>query len=173
VLLSVVFLGFSIWAAVVAAAADLREAPGWLGIALLHAGVAIAMFRFGVWPALMVTEHGLLVRNPLRSYRVPWNDVERMEPGYQGIRIVRKNASPVIAMAVQKSNWATARRRWTRADRVIASLVEARARSTGVPDRSIEPTAERRDALSTVARRAIVAGFASLIIWTIARIMLA
>jgi hypothetical protein len=70
------------------------------------------------------------------------------------------------------SSLGQSRRSWTRADRVITSLVEARARATGASDRSIEPTAQRRDALSTAARRAIVAGSASLIMWTIARIVL-
>lgn len=171
VLLSVTFIGFGLAFAVIAAAAEGAEILAWLVLALIFAASGVGMFRVVVWPALTATPDGLVIQNPIRSHVVPWDDIERLEPGYHGILVVRRHARPVIAVAVQKSNMATASGATTRADRVIATLAAIAARHEDTGDRQFLPSPERRAALASSARRYIVVGTGSIVVWVIVRLV--
>lgn len=138
---------------------------------LVFVACGVGMLRVGVWPALIATLDGLVIRNPIRWHVVPWEDVERLDPGYYGIVVVRRRARPVIAVAVQKSNVATASRATTRADRVIATLEAIAARSEGTGDRQLVPSPERRAVLASSALRFIVVGTGGIVVWTVIRLV--
>jgi hypothetical protein len=144
-----------------------------LVLAVMFVGVGVGMFRVGVWPALIATSDGLVIRNPVRRHVVAWEDIERLEPGYYGIVIFRRHGRPVIAVAVQKSNVASATGVIARADRVIAKLEAIAAQSGTTGDRQLAPSVERRGVLASSARRLIATGTGGIVVWTVIRIVLA
>jgi hypothetical protein len=103
---------------------------GHAGIGLLLALiecplVAVGLWRGGVRASLTLTEQELLIKNPIRTYRVPLIDVTSATPGYSGIVITTSSDENVCAWAVQKSNIADWSGWRTRADDVAAVISEA------------------------------------------------
>lgn len=97
-------------------------------VAAMTSAGAVGFWLAATRPALTASDDGVTVRGALTTTQVGWTDVIRCVPGYSGIAIVRRDGSVITANAVQKSNYAQAAGRRTRADEV-AKAIEARARS--------------------------------------------
>ena len=80
------------------------------------------VWLFAFRPRLALEGEEVVIRNPLRSWRVPAADIESVWPGYSGIELRRRDGSKITAWAVQKSNLAHASRRRTRADGVAEQV---------------------------------------------------
>lgn len=101
----------------------------WSGWTLLSIpfflGPAILLWRYGVTPYVEERDDGLYVRNPFRQSMIPWERIEGCEPGYFGLTIHMRGGEPIVAVAVQKSNFAAWLKRSTRAD-ALCERVEKR-----------------------------------------------
>ncbi|WP_328472029.1 hypothetical protein OHA21_08795 [Actinoplanes sp. NBC_00393] len=86
-----------------------------------------------VWPAVILTDTEVVVRNPWGVRRIPLSDVESAGAGYSGLTIRRHSGGSVTAWALQKSNAAKWTNRTTRADEAAAAIQAA-------ADRAAEPT---------------------------------
>ena len=91
--------------------------------AFLAGSAVIALlygWRFGLHPSVRADQSGVTVRNPRRKVRFAWSDITVLAPGENGL-LIASEADHVEAWCVQKSRWATKRRRHTRADRIPTS----------------------------------------------------
>jgi hypothetical protein len=104
---------------------------GLLGATEPHVGVGVgaillisglALQRFTLYPSLEATRSGLVVRNPISTKTVAWDDIKRISPGYGGLQIEVDGESLVTVWYVQKNNWDIARGNRTRADEVTDEL---------------------------------------------------
>lgn len=86
-------------------------------------GALAAWWRFSLYPAVILTETELIVRNPYGQRRVALPDVVDAAPGYGGLTVTTSTGEHVVAWAVQKSNLATWTGRRTRADEVAEAIV--------------------------------------------------
>ena len=88
-------------------------------------------FVFTVRPRVCIGDEHVVVRNPLWTVRVPFDEVADAEPGYFGVTVRRHEKRPVTAWAVQQANAAqgTETRAWqlARAIRAVATSPEPRA----------------------------------------------
>ncbi len=109
--------------------------PG--GIVAIAAGFALLILplaALGFWCAvrharLQVTadSDGLIVRNPWRSYYVPWREVAAIKP------IITESKTPYLVPGVRRKTHVKAIRLWALAsptDRIIFKASEARPRAT-------------------------------------------
>jgi hypothetical protein len=100
------------------------------GFVLVGAALA-GWFLFAWRPEVRLTGRTLVVRNPLKSYRVPLERLESASGGYAGLRLFTLDGR-IDAWAVQKTNFSPWLSRTTRADDVAAAILrrrdEARAR---------------------------------------------
>ncbi|HEY0117952.1 MAG TPA: hypothetical protein VGC04_04145 [Cellulomonas sp.] len=116
--------------------------------AALAALIVVMLWRSAIHPSAEATEHSLVVRNPLQTVTICWDDVVDATAGYYGVTVRQRGGRPTTIWAVQKSNIITWRRRRARADEVastIRNLATARATAGGA---ALDPTARltsRRD----------------------------
>ena len=89
----------------------------------LTVAVVLYAWRFGLHPRISADERGIAVVNPFRRNRFEWDEVSVVFPGENGL-VVASQRARVEAWCVQKSNTATRRGRYTRADAVAADLLE-------------------------------------------------
>lgn len=80
-------------------------------------------WRFGLHPQLRVDRDTLEVVNPFRRHRFEWADVAVIAPGENGL-VVASEDDVAEVWCVQKSNYASRRGRFTRADRVAHELLD-------------------------------------------------
>jgi len=118
--------GLSTAMLVAVAIASLVEvwAPVGLLLTALLLGIAAYVWRVLVTPYIALTATHVVVQNEMRQIRVPRQEVETIEPGPEGLRVVGRDID-VLAIAVCKSDlpsWARAR---GRADRIAAELLTA------------------------------------------------
>ena len=73
-------------------------------------------------PALTLTGEEVIVRNPVRTTRVPLADIADARPGRRGVTIRTCDDREVAAWAVQKSTLARWSGRDTRADQVAEAI---------------------------------------------------
>ncbi|MET0491724.1 MAG: PH domain-containing protein [Actinoplanes sp.] len=73
-------------------------------------------------PALTLTGEEVIVRNPVRTTRVPLADIAEVRPGRRGVTIRTTDDRKVSAWAVQRSNLARWTGRDTRADQVTEAI---------------------------------------------------
>ncbi len=101
------------------------EGDLWLPtlLGLLTLLTLLYAWRFGLHPMLRATDAEVVVRNPFRTYRFPWEDITLVVPGENGV-VIGTEDTQVEAWCVQKSNHATKRGRRTRADRVVSELLD-------------------------------------------------
>lgn len=91
---------------------------------------AVAMWRCGLHARIEATPEGLVVRNPVRTRRVPWAEVVDVQPSYSGLDITG-SAGTVTAWAVQQANISEWLRRRSRSVVVAEQILElARAHQT-------------------------------------------
>ena len=81
------------------------------------------VWRFGFHPRLRVSDQTVEIVNPFRRYIFEWDDVTVIAPGENGMLIGTVDES-AEAWCVQKSNVASRRGRFTRADRVADELLD-------------------------------------------------
>jgi len=151
--------------------------PGVVLLTLVLGGVsatvALIVRLMGVRPCIRADATGLRIVNPFKEYTVPWGDIEHIAPGYSGLMIRRRTAGPVCAWAVQKSNYAAARNREVRADRIASELAELVAATSHTEHAStIVPSQSERIVLSRSARKTITAGLGSLVVVAALRLLL-
>ncbi len=95
--------------------------PG--GLVVLTVLALVYAWRFGLHPRLQATERGVVVTNPFRRHTFEWDEITLIAPGENGL-IVGSQEAYAEAWAVQKSNFAARRGRFTRADRVATELLD-------------------------------------------------
>ncbi|MBA8795864.1 ribosomal protein S18 acetylase RimI-like enzyme [Friedmanniella endophytica] len=101
---------------------SLREhlAVPLLLLVLTVAGLLYA-WRFGLHPRITADDEQLVVRNPFRTHRLPWDQISLVIPGGNGL-VVAGPETTVEAWCVQKSTRAQATGRRTRADAVADAI---------------------------------------------------
>jgi hypothetical protein len=98
------------------------------GLVVLVLGAVIA-WLFVFWPAVIVTETEVIVRNPWGVQRVPLGDIVGTGGAYAGLSIQRRSGGTVAAWAVQKSNAAKWSGKASRADEAAAAVMAAARRA--------------------------------------------
>ncbi|MEV4533118.1 PH domain-containing protein [Asanoa sp. NPDC049518] len=124
----IVFMAFGLWVMVRAVLAGSR---GGYDLGIVYGfgfGLAAVLvpLLFALRPAVTLTGTEVLVRNPLRTRRVPLAEITDAKTGYGGLRIETRDGRAVTAWAVQKSNVASWSGKHTRADDV-ADTIRAQA----------------------------------------------
>lgn len=100
-------------------------------LALLLTAVGLVFFWcLGVRPEVWVTETAVLVRNPYRSYRIEFDDIERVYQGVWGVATIKwsRRRMPIRVFAVQTTNWRQMLRRRSCVDDFIDTLQRVTAR---------------------------------------------
>jgi ribosomal protein S18 acetylase RimI-like enzyme len=92
-------------------------------LAVLTLATVVYAWRFGLHPLLRVTETEVVVRNPFRTIRLPWEDITLVVPGENGL-VIGTEDDQVEAWCIQKSRTATRKGRRTRSDRIVAELMD-------------------------------------------------
>ena len=97
----------------------------WLPLLLcvLTLLTVVYAWRFGLHPSLRATDEGVTIRNPFRTRTFPWEDITLVAAGLNGL-VIGSEDEEVEAWCIQKSSYATRRGRRTRADRVVAELLD-------------------------------------------------
>jgi ribosomal protein S18 acetylase RimI-like enzyme len=80
-------------------------------------------WRFGLHPLLRATDEGVVIRNPFRTQQFLWEDITLVAAGLDGL-VIGTEDEEAEAWCIQKSSYATKRGRRTRADRVVAELLD-------------------------------------------------
>ena len=93
------------------------------GLVVLTVLALVYAWRFGLHPRLQATDAGVVVTNPFRRQTFAWDEITLIAPGENGL-VVGSQESFAEAWAVQKSNYAARRGRFTRADRVAHELLD-------------------------------------------------
>lgn len=109
---------------------------------------AVACWRAAIHPSVEANEHGLVVRNPMETQTISWDDVVDATAGFDGVTVRLRSGRATTIWAVQKSNLSTWRRRRTRADEVASTILRLAAAhaATGVEaPASAAHSAIRRD----------------------------
>lgn len=121
--------------------------------------VALTLWRAGIHPSVTATDVGVVIRNPLETVTVPWDDLVQAQAGHAGVTISRLSAPPATIWAVQKANLSAWRGTQTRADAVAATiqaLASARCVNAEGKRPTSRPIARRRpepsDAVQTPLR---------------------
>jgi hypothetical protein len=91
---------------------------------VLVIGIATA-WQFALWPAVILTETEVIVRNPWGTRHVPLGDIVGTGGAYAGLSIQRRSGETLAAWAVQKSNAAKWSGKSSRADRAAAAILTA------------------------------------------------
>ncbi len=100
----------------------LVQGNGFLDLVILLTIAAGLVWRFAYHPRISITGDDLVVRNPLRTRRIPVAEVTDVQPGYSGLQFSQLSGPNVVGWAVQKTNVAQWLRRETRADRIAAEV---------------------------------------------------
>lgn len=112
-------------------ATDTSNLPG----AIVVVGVvSLFSWRGVLAPYIEVTKAALVVRNPLRRWVIPWEEIVDVRPGYSGLTIQRVTKSPIVAWAVQKMNISVWLGWRTRADDVSEAINDYRQQRVRHPD---------------------------------------
>lgn len=91
------------------------------GLALL---VTLSVWRWYMVPYVAVTPEALVVRGVFSRRTVDYDAIRRARPGLYGVRIETTDQGSVTAWAVQKSKFAEWTHRHTRADDVVAEIMD-------------------------------------------------
>ncbi len=89
----------------------------------LTVAVVLYAWRFGLHPRIVADDREVTVVNPFRKNRFGWDELRVVFPGQNGL-VIASARTRTEAWCVQKSNTATRRGRYTRADAVAADLLE-------------------------------------------------
>ena len=147
-----------------------------LAALLVVAGIAApfgwAFYRVTIVPAIIATRQDLLIINPYKRYTVSWSEIERIVPGYYGLRISRRGAADVVAWAVQKSNWAQWRGKHVRADEVAHALALQAAAATNSISEAFELSPSEEMVTRRATGRAMAFGATLILVTAVIRIML-
>ncbi len=103
---------------------------------------------------------------------IRWSEIERIVPGYYGLRISRRDGPDVVAWAVQKSNWAQWRGKRVRADEIAHALALRAAAATESSSESFELNPSEREATGKATGRVMLVGLALIVVTAVIRIML-
>jgi ribosomal protein S18 acetylase RimI-like enzyme len=97
----------------------------WLPVLLcvLTLLTVVYAWRFGLHPSLRTDDEGVTIRNPFRTRTFPWEDITLVAAGLNGL-VIGSEDDEVEAWCIQKSSYATRRGRRTRADRIVAELLD-------------------------------------------------
>lgn len=110
--------------ALIAAVLTYRHGESWpVPLVLMVIGIASLVYawRFGFHPRLVAGDD-LVVRNPVRTTRIPWPEVVGAHPGENGLVIERTGGTTVEAWCVQTSRRDQQRGRAGRAEAIGAEL---------------------------------------------------
>jgi hypothetical protein len=171
------FIGVSV-SAILGVCIAAIVAPHSVPISAVLVVVGIAMvfawlyYRATIVPTLICTSHSLTVINPWSRRVISLFEIDKIVPGYSGLRIHLKNDSVINAWAVQKSNWAQWRAKRGRADDVAHVLAVRIAAATGSQTESIEPTIDERRTMSKSAGTTMAIGLIGLVVYAVVRIAL-
>lgn len=86
--------------------------------------VGLAVWRWYMVPYVAVTSDGVVVRGVFARRTVDYDAIRLARPGLYGVRIETTDQGTVTAWAVQKSKFAEWTHRRTRADGVVAAIME-------------------------------------------------
>jgi len=114
--------------------------PVWLLVGLISVGPFAAIVTLQVLrPRIEASPEGLMIRNPLRSYVVRWEEIRGVVPGYWGLQVELSDGTVRAAFAAQKSNWSSWRHRFTRANEIAAEILRRAALAQGGDVKAVEP----------------------------------
>ena len=102
-----------------------REGSPWIpgGLGLLALAALVYTWRFALYPRLRADQDRVEVRNPFSRRSFPWSDITVIAPGENGL-VVGTEEVVTQAWCIQKSNGASRRGRFTRADAVAHELID-------------------------------------------------
>jgi Bacterial PH domain len=86
--------------------------------------VVLSVWRWYVIPYVAVTPDAVVVRGVFSQHTVDYDAIRRARPGLYGVRIETMDQGAVTAWAVQKSKFAEWTHRHTRADDVVAQIMD-------------------------------------------------
>ena len=95
-------IGIAFWIAVVLDPYPGQTRSDNLVGSAVFLGFALIAWRFGIYPRLIATNWGLIVRNPVFSRHVPWSQVVDVSPGQSGLFIERARGMAVSAWFAQQ-----------------------------------------------------------------------
>lgn len=106
-------------------------------------------WRFGLHPALVSTRNSVIIKNPLRTTAVEWQDITLITPGENGL-LIGTDDDQFEAWCIQKSNHAAKHGKLTRADKITTELLDhldrylppVRDEETGILIRRARPDEE-------------------------------
>ncbi len=85
----------------------------------------IIFSSMGIRPLIVATPRFLIVRNPLKTYRIPWSEIKGFQAEMRVI-VELNNGSEVSCLAVNRTNLARMLNRRSHVDNVVADLEELR-----------------------------------------------
>jgi len=113
--------------------------PVWLVVGLISVGPFAAIVILQVLrPRIEASPEGLMIRNPLRSYVVRWDEIRGVVPGYWGLQIELSDGTVRTAFAAQKSNWSSWRHWSTRANEIAAEILRRAGLAQGGEVKAVE-----------------------------------
>lgn len=86
--------------------------------------VVLSVWRWYMVPYVAVTPDAVVVRGVFSRRTVDYDAIRRVRPGLYGVRIETMDQGAVTAWAVQKSKFAEWTHRHTRADDVVAQIMD-------------------------------------------------
>lgn len=122
--------------------------PVWLLVGLISVGPFAAFVTLQVLrPRIEALPESLIIRNPLRTYVVRWDEIRGVVPGYWGLQVDLSDGTVRTAFAAQKSNWSSWRHRSTRANEVAAEILRRAGFAQGREVKAVEPATYEPTAL--------------------------
>src|SRR5579883_2746223 len=119
---------------------------------VLFAPLAVGAYAGLVRPVIRSLDGGLLIRNPIRTRFIPWQEVEKISPSRSGLVFRLRGGQRVTGWAVQQSAFRTALNRRCRADDVAEFLGRRAAHHQGRTPASLRPSDQERRSRVGAAR---------------------
>jgi hypothetical protein len=93
-----------------------------------------AVFNVALWRrGVAITAHEVVVRNLIRTYRVPLANVARALPGRDGVTIYTMDGQTIVARAITQDPFARLTRQRSMADELAYAIVNAARSAAGMP----------------------------------------
>lgn len=138
---------------------------------LMLLAIALGLYRFSLYPTVEATRNALVVRNPLTTSAIPWEDITKLSPRYSGISVERKRGYPVTIWCAQKANWDAAHGRRSHADEVIEGIAAYRSGTDPRQGEAIVQTEHEEASTKKSARKTIAIGSVGLLVYIFLQII--
>lgn len=95
--------------------------------------VTLTIWRWYLVPYVALTPECMIVRGVFARRSVEYDDITRVRPGLYGVKVETRETGPLLVWAVQKSKFAEWSHRHTRADDVVAAIIERTLAASTAP----------------------------------------